>query len=400
MKFKSISIFLFLIDLVHGREGPLSVEENQRRLKTCGIDARRLYPHPWLFSINSNATKDHMIGTFISSRHFLTSSGIIFHHSLVSPSTLVEWLLNECSKPSEHIQYERESYPYEFHLSNPNKPGYVPILRNLRRIYFPRHCNQKVLKNARTEEAPLILEFVEEEQMLALPCLGAGDSSQKADVWVVGWNGLSKRSTLFTSPTPLVYSAEIDNGAILEKNIGEIVTVIGIRTSGMEISGSLSNTMKTNFYRMDWLEKSFCDLIGVCKEGAVRPEPQSSTEGATTSGSLETSGTSETSDPHEAATLEPSTVTAGTLDTSVNPITSENPGTGTSPKVVTTVLPPAVPHRRTMPPEYEDHGDYDQIFDSLYEFPEFREIEERPNEKKGCRKGFELVLGILLVFLV
>ncbi|CAL2028270.1 unnamed protein product [Caenorhabditis brenneri] len=398
MKFKSISIFLLLIDLIHGREGPLSVEENQQRLETCGIDARRLYPHPWLFSINSNATKDHMIGTFISSRHFLTSSGIIFHHSLVSPSTLVEWLLNECSKPSEHIQYEQESYPYEVHLSNPNDSGFIPILKNLRRIYFPRHCNQKVLENAMSEEAPIILEFVEEEEMSALPCLGAEISTNKADVWVFNQHGLSQRSTLFTSPTPLFYSAEINNGAILEKKIGKRVTVIGIRTSGMETSGSLSNTMKTNFYRMNWLEKSFCELVGICKEGAVSPEPPSCTESPTTSGSMETFVTPETSDPQGATTLEPSTATAGTLGTSVNPITSENPGI--SPEVTTTVLPPAVLHQRTMPPEYTDHGDYDMIFDSLYEFPEFKEIEERPYEKKGCRKGFELVLGILLVLLV
>ncbi|EGT31397.1 hypothetical protein CAEBREN_12036 [Caenorhabditis brenneri] len=186
---------------------------------------------------------------------------------------------------------------------------------------------------------------------------------------------------------------EKEIGGVLEQTIDGKFTVIGIKTSG-----DWTRYGTHIFFRMEWLEDDICKLTGICTKGIVMPEPLSSTESATTSGSMETSGTPESSDPHEATTLDPSTAIAGTLETSVNPITSEGPGT--SSEVATTVLPPAPVHRRTMPPEYEDHGDYDMIFDSLYEFPEFREIEETPYEKKGSQRCFELVFVVLFMLFV
>ncbi|CAL2028269.1 unnamed protein product [Caenorhabditis brenneri] len=580
MKFKSISIFIFFINLCYGGQGPLTVEENQLRLETCGKFDPNVFPRPWLWSTRYRS-KAFFIGIFISSRHFLTSSRILFHDGQPKSNGSPE----KC--PGRHYNVSRSSI---FNLVNPNWKPSLTLFKNTRNFYFPMFCSHEVktstpyfystgeqksgdvldggrvleqeingkltvigiktrrgspsnngnlfyrmdwledslcelvgickkgdvtvtehvttepssstqnpptmspttssstetsgtsestespktttppespvpipthevplaspgprtmppeyidhgdydmifdslyefpefreieetpyekkgcyrsfelvlvvlflilevLENFDTDNAPMILEF-EEEQKSPSPCLGAADSMHSEIVWTFDQKYLSRSTTPFTSPNSFFYSAEITNGRILEKIIGEKVTVLGINTRRKILgSGCL----------MDWLEKSFCDLVGVCKEGAVRFEPPSSTESPTTSGSMETSGTPESSDPHGAMTLEPSTVTvgddldpttAGTPETSVNPITSENPGTGTSPEVASTVALPAVPHRRTMPPEYEDHGDYDMIFDSLYEFPEFREIEETPYEKKGCRKGFELVLIVLFM---
>ncbi|EGT31271.1 hypothetical protein CAEBREN_14588 [Caenorhabditis brenneri] len=136
---------------------------------------------------------------------------------------------------------------------------------------------------------------------------------------------------------------------------------------------------ETNLYiKIEALMDSLCDLVGICTETNTMPL--------------------------ESTTLEPTSATSGATKTSGSPATSGYLETSTAAPITkiakTTVIPPAVPHRRTMPPEYVDHGDYDMIFDSLYEFPEFREIEERPDEKKGGRKSFELVLVIFIVFLV
>ncbi|EGT60326.1 hypothetical protein CAEBREN_00540 [Caenorhabditis brenneri] len=136
---------------------------------------------------------------------------------------------------------------------------------------------------------------------------------------------------------------------------------------------------ETNLYiKVGTLMDSLCDLVGICTE--------------TNRMFL------------ESTTLEPTSATSGAMETSGNPTTSGYLGTSTTAPITKitkiTVPPPAVHHRRTMPPEYVDHGDYDMIFDSLYEFPEFREIEETPYEKKGCQKSFELILMIFIVFLV
>ncbi|CAL2028266.1 unnamed protein product [Caenorhabditis brenneri] len=136
---------------------------------------------------------------------------------------------------------------------------------------------------------------------------------------------------------------------------------------------------ETNLYiKVGTLMDSLCDLVGICTETNTMPL--------------------------EFTTLEPTSATSAAMESSGSPKTSGYLEMSTTAPITkltkTPVPPPAVHHRRTMPPEYEDHGDYDQIFDSLYEFPEFREIEETPYEKKGCRKSFELVLVIFIVFLV
>ncbi|EGT31317.1 hypothetical protein CAEBREN_01142 [Caenorhabditis brenneri] len=282
-----------------------------------------------------------------------------------------------------HYNVSRSS---TFKLVNPNWEPSLTLFKNTRNFYFPMFCSNEVRASFEEEYSPMILEFVE-EQNSPVPCLGAGDLSKQAiDMFLK--DEFKQRSITVKTSTPHFYSTDeeksgdnLDEGRVLEQEINGKLTVIGIKTR----KGLPSNNGNL-FYRMDWLEDSLCELVGICKEEdvtvTVSTEPSSSTHNP----------------PTEIPTTPSSTETSRTLESSKPPETTTPPESPVP--IPTHEVPLASPSPRTMPPEYVDHGDYDMIFDSLYEFPEFREIEETPYEKKGCYRSFELVLMVLFLILV
>ncbi|CAP32383.2 Protein CBG13609 [Caenorhabditis briggsae] len=311
MKFQSIFILLIQINFSCGdfiKSGKLTDNENEYRLKTCGMEG---LPIPsseptltntsdtWMWYSESKSSNRYSGATLISSRHFLTISNNILKDKMVwihngsnfTPKCLGNNLNQEV--PQDVVNtlnlISFDCPPSE--NSNCKNRTAKPV-----KAYLLNICDPYVKKWFHIIHSPMIVE-VKEVYAKSTPCLD-GSISSFGDIYSYrfwsnkGFIGMSVKVNK-THRNSLVVTEFTNNwtdrgGPLISVKNGKW-SVIGYDATGATLK---KGTFLKWFYRVQRLKNGICEVSGVC-DRMMTSAPTTTTSTTELTTTVTSSGSSE-----------------------------------------------------------------------------------------------------------